>query len=696
MAYPKIYFADSIGELPWEDHVQHTRQYSGRWYVQIEGLWDGSVGLKGDSIIPLLKISSNRWEIPQRTKHEREISKGVASRTGQITAILLDASGEPVDSSPEAFLLVKPAGLTEQELEQLITEIGLLALSTSSCVTSQLQVPVGENVETAMIGMGYSESRGLLLTATSLLKLASVVQSNWVLIEKRPLRSFSRELGLVDTRKLINSPQVLIKAKIDASKQRIMALTQVESTQCSENEFLCYVLDVYLKDLVNGIVNSLEHLEVNDSFSPLNYAKEPAILSFLARAKEQVQKFNQQREEDRKTISKIVAQLQECAEWATEARHSPILGNVLTPTEPPLPSQRLIGSPAYAPIFEEYMNCESSVFSKIQPVLTLFKATYQSQVRSTWELYEIWCFVRLYNAFVINLNMRPPLNEATLFESMRIEKGEIKIPTNNVFRLQGAFDDGSQFNISLWYQPKQYTKSNHLRIPDIRVDISSNSETKTYYFDAKYRNYKLQGRKQFVYDVIDVARDKYLYSLRGTASFILHTDRQIDFWGEVPINRVLKEKFDRTLVTSEDRFISHKYGAIALQPGVGANRQLNRLIRLMFQYHGSFSTDCLFCGHKLNLEQDTQTSWIPSIISQQELTRRVISGSSGAGKGTGLYCSCPKCGQFWVVQHCYGKNHRILKFPNCFHRHSDRLEHKGKWMYICPVCGSDPSGDKLN
>jgi hypothetical protein len=690
MAYPKIYFADSRGELPWEDDVQYTRQYSGRWYVQIEGLWDGSIGLKSDSIIPLLKIGSNRWQLPQRTKHEREISKGVASRTGQITAILLDASGEPVNSSPEAFLLVKPAGLTEQELEQLITEIGLLALSASSCVTSQLQVPVGENVETTMTGMGFSDSRGLLLTATSLLKLASVVQGNWVVIQKRPLRSFSRELGLVDTRKLINSPQLLIKAKIDPSKQRMMALTQFESTQCSENEFLCYILDVYLKDLVNGIANSLEKLEIDDSFSPPSYPKDSKILSFLTRAKEQVQKFNQERGKERKIISKIVAQLRECAEWATNARHSLLLNKLLTPNEPSLPSQRLIGSPAYASIFEEYMNFESSIFPKIQPVIKLFKATYQGQVRSTWELYEIWCFVRLYNAFVTNLNMRPPLNEPTLFESMRIEKGEIKIPINNVFRLQGAFDDGSQFNVSLWYQPKQYTNSNHLRIPDIRIDISTNSDTNTYYFDAKYRNYRRQGSKQFVYDVIDVAKNKYLDSLEGIASFILHTDQQIDFWGEVPINRVLKEKFDDTLGTSEDRFISHKYGAIAFKPGVGANKQLNRLIRLMFQYHGSFSTDCLFCGHKLNLEQDTQTSWIPNKISQQELTSRVISGSSRTGTATGLYCSCPKCGQFWVVQHCYGNNHRILKFPNCFHRHSDHRKHKGKWMYICPVCGSDP------
>ena len=690
MAYPKIYFADSRGELPWEDDVQYTRQYSGRWYVQIEGLWDGSIGLKSDSIISLLKIGNNRWELPQRTKHEQEISKGVASRTGQITAILLDTSGEPVNSSPEAFLLVKPAGLTEQELEQLITEIGLLALSASSCVTSQLQVPVGEDVETTMTGMGFSDSRGLLLTATSLLKLASVVQGNWVVIEKRPLRSFSRELGLVDTRKLINSPQLLIKAKIDPSKQRMMALTQFESTQCSENEFLCYILDVYLKDLVNGIANSLEKLEIDDSFSPPSYPKDSKILSFLTRAKEQVQKFNQERGKERKTISKIVAQLRECAEWATNARHSLLLNKLLTPNEPSLPSQRLIGSPAYASIFEEYMNFESSIFPKIQPVIKLFKATYQGQVRSTWELYEIWCFVRLYNAFVTNLNMRPPLNEPTLFESMRIEKGEIKIPINNVFRLQGAFDDGSQFNVSLWYQPKQYTNSNHLRIPDIRIDISTNSDTNTYYFDAKYRNYRRQGSKQFVYDVIDVAKNKYLDSLEGIASFILHTDQQIDFWGEVPINRVLKEKFDDTLGTSEDRFISHKYGAIAFKPGVGANKQLNRLIRLMFQYHGSFSTDCLFCGHKLNLEQDTQTSWIPNKISQQELTSRVISGSSRTGTATGLYCSCPKCGQFWVVQHCYGNNHRILKFPNCFHRHSDNRKHKGKWMYICPVCGSDP------
>ncbi len=175
----------------------------------------------------------------------------------------------------------------------------------------------------------------------------------------------------------------------------------------------------------------------------------------------------------------------------------------------------------------------------------------------------------------------------------------------------------------------------------------------------------------------------------------MHTDKQIDFWGEVPINRVLREKFDDTIGISGERYISHEYGAIALKPGAGADRQLNRLIRLIFQYHGSFCNDCLFCGYKLR-KQDIQTSWIPTKISEEELTRRVKSGSSRSGRGTGLYCSCPKCGQFWIVQHCDGQNHRILKFYNCFHRHSDQPEYKGKWMYICPVCGSNPPGDKLN
>jgi hypothetical protein len=87
---------------------------------------------------------------------------------------------------------------------------------------------------------------------------------------------------------------------------------------------------------------------------------------------------------------------------------------------------------------------------------------------------------------------------------------------------------------------------------------------------------------------------------------------------------------------------------------------------------------------------DVHSSWKPDRISEEELIERVVY-RKGRARGTGIYCSCPHCGSFWVVQSCYREHHHLLKFKDCFHRNSDHPEFKGKWMYICPDCGSDPS-----
>ncbi len=695
MNYPRFYFADSRGELPWEDGMQHTRQYNGRWYVQIDTPWDGGVALKGEVIIPLIKTLDNRWELPQRNKQEQEISRAVASRSGEITAILVDNLDKPLDDSPQVTLLVKPTGITEEELKQLTFDIGLLALSTSSCVNNQLQAPLDENSGNETLRVRWFYGRGLILSANALLKLASIVQDNWTAIEKRPLRSFVKTLGLVNIQRLQSSPQLLIKAKLEPFRQQALGLTQVESIECVENEFLCYVLDVYLIELAQGLAKSLEQLNIDDTLIPaFSNSKFPSVSEFLKNSISKAKDYNKQKNQERQNIAQRVSRLKDCIDWAKNARHSSFIKNVSTPDEPYLLSQRLSGSPSYGPVFEEYMNCELNHLSNIKKVLSLFRILYKGLVRSTWELYEIWCFTQIYSAFVTNLNLRPVSNNSNLFEAIQIKQGELRIPTNREFKLEGFLDDGSNFNVSLWYQPEEYSNSNLKRIPDIKVNISSKDHIQTYYFDAKYRNYKRQGVRQFVEDVLEVAKNKYL-ALGAIASFILHTDSNINYWGEVPINRILSEKFGCTLLDNGNEYISHRYGAVNLKPSIDVDRQLNKLIKLMFQYHGSFGTICLSCQHKLNLDREVQTNWIPTIISEAELTRRIISGHSRSGNSAALYCSCSQCGEFWVIQHCYQNHHRILKFSNCFHRHSDHPEHQGKWMYICPVCGSDPSASEL-
>ncbi|MBA3921538.1 MAG: hypothetical protein H0X31_07495 [Nostocaceae cyanobacterium] len=175
------------------------------------------------------------------------------------------------------------------------------------------------------------------------------------------------------------------------------------------------------------------------------------------------------------------------------------------------------------------------------------------------------------------------------------------------------------------------------------------------------------------------------------ASFVIHTDNGFDYWGEVGIERILEEKFNINLDTNE--YVGHRYGAISLLPGENADGQFQKIIQLLLKYHNnSLKTACLACGHQLEQKnEEIRPSWIPSLISESVLINRVVHGSSNAGSATGVYCSCSQCGDFWVVQLCYKNHHPLLKLRDCFHRNSDHPEFYGKWMYICPKCGSDPS-----
>lgn len=581
--------------------------------------------------------------------------------------------------------------LTEQQLKQCVAEIGLLALSTSSCVTRQMTVHLEEGVESEKVGFYWFPSASLLATANALLELAKVVKNNWDIIEKRPLRNFVTEVAPLDIKRMISFPISIIKAKLNPSNRQMLGFTRVESNQCTENEFLCYILDIYLNDLVNGIANILDYLTIEEIvIPPISRKFEELRPDFMEVARERVRRFNRQREDEKRRILETVSQLLSCAEWATQARTTVFLEKVVTPDEPPSPSQRLTGSPAYGPIFEQYSNCRGGSLVAIQRVLYLFRCTYYGQVRPTREIYKIWCVARLYSAFIIDANMKPPSGEPTMFECIQIRRGMLQLPKNQAFRLQGCLNNGKQFSVAFWYQPELRTNSGELRIPDIKVEVSTGGYNRLYCFNAEDRNYREQGYSKFVEDVLGVARNRYLEPLGMTASFILHTDRQVDYWGEVPFSRILEEKF--TLALEDSEYIGHTYGAISLIPGVNADRQFKKIIQLVFKYHNnSLSTACLSCGHQLEWGKDVRPSWKPNKITEVELIHRTVAGRGDAGNGTGVYCSCPQCGDFWVVQICWKNHHPLLKLIDCFHKNSDHPEFKGKWMYICPVCGSDPT-----
>lgn len=585
--------------------------------------------------------------------------------------------------------------ITEQQLKKCITEVGIIALFTSIILTEKLKLH--EGVETENVGLQWLPSARIFNTATALLELAKVIKNNWDTIEQRPLTTFKNQIASVDIKQATSSPFALIQAKLNPYKRQTLSVTRIDSYECQENEFLCYVLEVYLIDLASGIANILNFLTIEDVLLPPIPPKfQQERPKFMAALVERVQNRNILLKDERIKIAKIVLELNACREWATQARQAKFLKNVVTPSEAPSASLRLRNSGTYGSIFEEYSNCRAGSLAAIEKVVYLYKCSYQGQLLPTWEIYKIWCVVRLYSTFILYTNMRPPVGEPTMLERIYIKRGILELPKNQDFKLIGSLDDGQSFSIKFCFQSKLKTNSGEVKIPDIKLIVLTNSIESQYCFNIKDRDYLEEGHNQFIEDVIKEVRNTYLNDLRMKASFVIHTDNKFDYWGEVNIKRLLKEKFN--FKTEIHEYVGHRYGAISLLPGENADRQFQKIVQLLLKYHNdSLKTACLACGHQLKQkeeegeEEEIRPSWIPSFISETKLIDRVLHGSSNAGKSAGVYCSCSGCGDFWVIQLCYGNHHPLLKLRDCFHRNSDHPEFHGKWMYICPVCGSDPS-----
>ncbi|MCA2735366.1 nuclease domain-containing protein [Microcystis sp. M158S2] len=705
--YPNIQFVDENGKplKLGDDGIQHIQQFKQSWKVRLSTEWRGKVGLVGNSNLYLENIPETYdWQLPRGLN-----SKNVRGSAGVITAILIDIDSNNIELT-KAKLAIEPASFTDDQLDKMIADIGTMALLVSSCVSREISIPVGESEGLNDIGFQWLPYRGLSVTADALLDLASVMQQNWFMLEKRPLKNIKTDVGQVNKSRIHSSPKLLIKSFSEPSRQSFVGMARTETLNCPENKFLCYLLDVYLRDIMQGLITSLESIssidEVPETLIPSDKRSndpndrrrdDSKFRKFKEDAQRKIKLRNLKTIEFKQSISEKIAKIKECVEWVKYARNSSLLRDIQTPINIPTASLRLIGSPTYGAIYASFVSSQGHVLEKLQSVLYLFEYIHRGVVKPVWEIYEIWCFVSIYSAFIMYAGMRPNHAE-NLFENLRVEMGDIQLPKNKPFLLSRKLGDGKEINVVLTYEPIKYNSDGDLRTPDILVEISINgSSPQKFCFDAKYRNYVEQGYEQFAKDVLETAKDKYKRQLELKACFILHSDKKFDYWGEIQFSRFVKEKFGIELDSND--YVEHKFGAIALLPDSSSEQQLKKVIRLLFQYHlnNTLATTCISCGYMLKPTENIFASWEPDRMrgGEAELIRRVVTNDEYSVRGTGVYCGCPNCGDFWVVHSCYGDHHPLLKSSNNFHHYSDHPEHRGKWMFICPVCGSDPSAAEL-
>ena len=667
--YPTIKFVDGRGNvLPNdEDGLQHIQQFRQSWQICLSNRWLGKVRLQGNPSNDLLNVTkTNYWQFKNN-----QIPPSIISSAGIVTIILIDDKGNQIEAT-KTRLAVHPASLTDSQLDRMIADIGTLALSVSSCVNREIKILTAQASGETGYGQKWSPYQGMLTTADALIELTSVMQQNWIALEKRSLKDIETTIGKVNRSRVYTSPKLLIKAYSQPAKQNFMGMVRTETTNCSENQFLCYLLDIYLQDVAQGVISSLKALKIDNVESRLIPSRRSD--SDFTKFRDNIQKTVNQRtkriNQFELSVKEKIKQLQECQIWAKYARNSSFLRNISTPHTLPNHSLRLTGAPAYGAIYACYSSTQGHLLENLQQQILSFENLTPKNIKPVWEIYEIWCFVSIYSAFILYAGMSYEPSEG-LFENLTVSIGTIQIPKNRPFRLSKKLGDRRQLTVTLTYESEQYNLYGKLRKPDILIEVSINGMSVSKFgFDAKYRNYRDQGYDRFQKDVIDIAKSRYQEELKLQACFVLHTDRNYDYWGEVPFSRFAREKF--RVSQNKNDYVGHQYGAIALFPDSDpekANQQLKKIIRLLLQYHlhESLISTCISCGY--------------SLAPQENIFRQ----------GLSTYYGCPQCGDFWVVNSCYGTHHHLLKFSNYFHHKSDHPEHRDKWMFICPECGSDPS-----
>lgn len=695
MDYPKITFVDDSGVLLGEDGVPRTRQFGKEWWVHLTEPWDGRVVIQGDPPLQLVSEDRINWFVPKDTSRKKPIAKAVYAPAGTISVILTDEQSNPITVS-ESKLEIEPANITEEELQIMLRQIGILAVSTATLLNTEILGPVPDSVGREQYAGTTQGLEAYFQSAEAILRLGKAFQQNWSFIQQRPLKKIRVETAVNRDYSHVRSPQMLIERYLSKPNALQRGLTRVSSTNCSENQFLCHILDHYLINLAEATAANLDSL-IRGTIEHDGYSLR-MLKNFGEHLEKKISEVNQGIEELNNRIGRAVIKLRDIADWAREARSAPFLKSIPTPREMPEITQRLLGTPGYAAVLRTFFSSQKGTLEGFVKVFALFADCWQGRVRPTWELYEIWCLAQLYESFIEKLKLRP-INGRSLYDEITMRQGQIEIPRNKAFILQGKFaNNGPEIEVRLYYEKiLQDDTRNSQRTPDVFIELLINKTLKgTFVFDAKYRNYEEQGVQQIVEDVEGCARGKYLDPFHLTASFILHTDRNVDYWGEMPLRTKLN-----TPDASED-YAEHRFGAISFRPHLKPgqqiskrseelDKQINKIFSLILQYHGEQKDICVYCARKLTVgtEIRLQPERPTTDPQEQEYIEYLLHTDLNKKLGTPLYCVCHECTKFWVIQHCVRKpEHLILKTKDiCLHERSEKGD--TGWWYKCPVCGRD-------
>lgn len=481
--------------------------------------------------------------------------------------------------------------------------------------------------------------RDYILTAQTILRLLPQ-------IEKMPLRDMQKKAGWVAKEKAIRHEQG-VKAFIkQPHRTKIQTQQLTESLNCPENQLLLWITDTVYERL------SKIQQEYGSVF------------------------FESQMPEN--TPNQQINTL--CNELKT-AQNSRLFNEVSRIYNPPLPTERMLGSLGYGEIyhiFQQKVLRNTSIYT-LKLALSKIKTIENLPIHKDYKIYEIWCFIQLYFAFVRYANFEPTQNILDLLE--------ISTENNLLFKEGCCLTlKRGEISIKLFYEKKIEYANNKVK-PDFLIELYYPNNTKplAFVFDAKWRKYQemphdeekcnnedKKGYKCISCDAYTVAYKKYWLNINNhpnyqlLSSFILHSDNEkienhlrYEHWNGFNFFHWLS-KFEvyKSIDIKESIIRNHSVGAIMLRPDETLNNALSRLVYLILLYHlGNVWPEadnlCPQCGKKT--------------IQQ---------------KG---HHHCNSCNLQWTVRQCSKNNkHRIIDMGDT-HKTLHVIETNNKEMK-CPSC----------
>lgn len=440
-------------------------------------------------------------------------------------------------------LKVKAGSLDESDLNGMLSEIRGLAASEKSVLESQLtfkQVDTSDP-QSADFNRAFGLSKSDLASdnTVDIKKCAEIMIENFSIIKQRSLKEMERNLQLSARHIAIKTPSGLKNYIKNPSKPKILHRKTHESLDCSENQFILWLLAYCIDQLKDDpIYNELLRIRKDDFFSKI-------------------------------TPVKMM----------------------------PKASYRLMNTQGYAQIYAVFYQQKNNFLQKLNyGIKSNNTDTIQHEygMEKTWKCYEIWCLLKLYKMLKSSgFSVDKDCGRGSFFELLEIKdgeffankKGENSTLDKNFIELKNK---DKNIKIQLHYEPQSYWESekNQGYKPDFSIVIESKLKKYYFIFDAKYRSYRNQPEKfnEDIQTVIKYFNGFKLPSIQAknnVFSCIFHSDKNREYCFSGVGEGLLKK--------------NHSIGIVPLLPS-NAEHMLNALKLLIFGHHLHKIDTCFECG----------------------------------------------------------------------------------------------------